>query len=78
MIILYKNEETCVFILPRERNQFLQFLHKKGFNPTEKLYQVDKDVISVSKSFNWYQIEDAWHRFTGYDKILKKLLERYR
>ena len=75
MTIKWKTGETTWFCLPREVQQLIKFLDKQGFKP--KIDSFDDRVIHVSKELNHCRLTDKWHKFTGYDKILKKLLKRY-
>lgn len=76
MTIIFKETETTWFILPRNKGLLMRFLTKKGFNPVE--LDEDGDRVAVSKELIHHRLTDAWHKFTGYDKVLKKLLARYK
>ena len=75
MTIKWQGGETVWFILPRNVHQLMDFLRKKGFNP--QLSAFDDRVITVNKELFHDLLEDDWHKFTGYDKILANLLKRY-
>ncbi len=75
MTIKWHNGETCWCILDSEVHKLMDFLQKKGFEP--KLSPFNNRLITVNKELVMYWLEDDWHKFTGYDKILAKLLSRY-
>jgi len=74
MTIKWHTGETTWFILPREAHQLVDFLRKEGFEPMVDSF--NDRIIHVNKELNIYQLENKWHAFTGYDKILKKCLEK--
>lgn len=76
MTLIFNNKDTVEFLLPREKSKFLEFLSRHGFNPKMGKQSPFGEVVFIDKEYQHYKWIKVWEKFTGYDKILKKLLSR--
>jgi hypothetical protein len=75
MTIKYKDIETPYMVLPSELPELLLFMKQEGYEPKWDGYR----TIEISKPIErFYEFTEAYDKFTGYDKLLEKLLEKTR
>lgn len=69
-----QQQDTYLACLPRLYPKLVEFLSKRGYEPTLIDFE-HRQAIRISKPINnFLTFVDGWEKFSGYDILLKRLL----